>query len=234
MVTWSNRTRRFRLAAALATVLLSGRVAAPRAHAADLGFTLGPQSATGLIGYAGGKSPLVGENIGVNSVTGLNTPLHGPSTTLNLTGGELNFSTGNFQGGSSTQWTFAPGGVLTLSGMIPSLGINTTSDLLTGHFTDPSYVQSLNGGGLKEQGGAFFSVVNPTLASYFGLPTGVVLYSGGLTTLFNAKGTAPDAFSSDGFTGGTLTVSPVPEPGTLFVFGAFAVGAIVWSRKTRS
>ena len=46
----------------------------------------------------------------------------------------------------------------------------------------------------------------------------VTQYVGGLSTLFAASGTAPGAFSSNGYTSGQLTTTPVPEPTTLAVF----------------
>ena len=231
MVTMTGTASRFRFAAALAAALgvhRGGRAA----DASDLSATLSPQDGNGNISYAGGSGDLVGKNLGVESITGLSTPLHGPSTTLKVVNGMLGFNTGAFTGGdaSGAQWNFASGGNLSLQGTIPSIGINTDSVLLTGSFSDPTTVRSLNGS-LKVQGGAFFSIVNPTLASYFGLPTGVVLYSGGLSTLFRADGTSPSAFTSNGFTGGTLTVAPVPEPGTLVVFGALAAFGFVRLRR---
>ena len=235
MVTRTNSAGRVRLAAALVGALVFG--AGAKTEGSDLSVTLSPQSGEGLIKYAGGSSALDGEKIGVDSVTGLNTPNNGPSTKLPVVHGSLSFNTGAFLGGdaSGTQWDFAGGGHVTVEGTIPSLGINTEKVLLTGAFSDPSFVKSLNnGGGLKVQGGAFFSVVDPTLAAYFGLPTGGVLYSGGLSTLFKAEGTSPNAFSSNGFTGGTLTVSPVPEPGMLVVFGSLAVGGAAWVRRRRA
>ncbi len=227
-----SRARQLKLTAALVGVLVMGT----RARASDLGFSLNPQSGQGLIKFAGGSSALDGEKIGVDSVTGLNTPMNGPSTKLSVTGGELSFETGNFLGGNAagTQWDFGSGGFLNLSGAIPSLGIPANSDLLTGQFSDPSFVKALNGGDLKVEGGAFFSIVNAKLASYFGLPTGVVLYSGGLTTLFRAEGASPSAFASSGFTGGTLTVAPVPEPGSILVFASLAAGAVLLRRRKPS
>lgn len=229
MATRTGSLRTPGLTAALVGVLMVGTVA----RASDLGFSLNPQSAQGLIKFAGGSSVLDGEDIGVDAVTGLNTPLNGPNTRLPVTGGDLSFQTGKFLGGNAagTQWDFGSGGVLNLKGAVPSLGIPANSDLLTGQFSDPTFVRSLNGGDLKVQGGAFFSIVNEKLASYFGLPTGVVLYSGGLTTLFRAAGTPPNSFTSSGFTGGTLTVTPVPEPGSVLVFGALAAGAFAWTRR---
>ena len=214
MVTRVDTPGGFRFAAValmmLGTVAVGGIA---QAQTPDLSVTLSPQEGNGLLKYAGGSSVLDGENIGVESITGLGTPLHGPSTTLPVVNGSIDFNTGAFSGGNAagTEWDFGPGGFVTLRGAVPSLGIGTNTVLMTGTFSDPSFVKSLNGQGLKVQGGAFLSVVDPTLASYFGLPTGGVLYSGGLSTLFRADGTSPSSFVSDGFTGGTLTVAPVAD-----------------------
>ncbi len=239
MVTRTGFAGRLRFAAAIAGALAIGATAA-RVEASDLSATLSPQEGNGSLSYSGGASDLIGKNIGVESITGLNTPANGPSTSLQVVGGMLNFTTGAFSGGpNSTEWDFASGGNVTISGTIPSLGITTNTALLSGSFSDPTMVRSLNSStDLKVLGGAFFSVVNPTLAQYFGLPTGGVLYSGGLTTLFRDAGSSPAAFSSSGFTGGTLTVSPniptVPEPGTLAVFACLTAAGGVWMRTRRN
>src|SRR5262249_22991554 len=84
---------------------------------------------------------------------------------------------------------------------------------------------------LKMQGGAFVNVVNDKLASYFGLPSGGFPYKGGLSTFFSAPGDPPGTFSSQGFTSGSLTTSPVPDPAPSAAFPLLPGCGIVWLRR---
>ena len=83
-----------------------------------------------------------------------------------------------------------------------SLGIKTVKPLLTGTFSQDTFVRSLGTGDLKLQGGAFINSVDPSLAAYFGLPSGGTMYLGGLSTLFsapaNGTGESPAALGAVG------------------------------------
>jgi PEP-CTERM motif len=231
--------RRSRRLAVLGLALAASFMHAGWARAAQLSFNLNAQPGEGRIAYAGGAAPLVGGNLGVLTVKGLDTP-NSHDEALAVEKGTLNFSTGAFTNAtpanpgvtsSAQNWNFAPGGSLTVSGGIPSLGIADGTPLLTGAFTDSTFVRSLGVADLKVQGGAVFNVVNSQLAAYFGMPTGASAYVGGLSTMFAAAGTAPGAFSSSGYTSGQITTTPVPEP-TTFVVLAVAFGAgFAWRRR---
>jgi hypothetical protein len=232
MVTTTSSAIRLRRTAALAVVLGFWATAAT---ADQITFTLSPQAGDGRITFAGGSTPLTGTSLGVSNVTGLGTPTHGGGA-LSLDTGQLTFNTGNFTGASlgGKEWDFASGGNLLVTGGIASLGIAPGSALLTGTFSNGTAVRSLDPTDLKVQGSAFFSVVNPTLAAYFGLPTGGSILNGGLSTMFAAAGTAPAGFSSSGFSSGTVTTEPVPEPGMLVVFGVLAAGGVAITQRRRS
>src|SRR3954452_3127089 len=63
---------------------------------------------TASVSYAGGLNPLIGSNLSVDSLTGLDTPSHDGSTLL-LTNGRLNFTTGDLISADSGHWYFGPG-----------------------------------------------------------------------------------------------------------------------------
>lgn len=207
------------------------------ARAAFLSFNLQPQTGDGRISYAGGSTALVGKNLGLASINGLDTPSHDKES-LVVENGALAFNTGPFTGttpdgtsvaSAAKDWNFGSGGSVTLTGGIPALGIPAGSNLLSGTFSDPSTVRPLGGNDLKVQGAAVLSDVNKQLAQYFGLQTGV-MYTGGISTLFSAAGNAPSGFSSTGYTAGQVTTTPVPEPGTLALF-ALTLGCVAALRR---
>jgi len=206
----------------------SGRVDA----SPNLTFTLTPQSGDGRISYAGGTAPVVGDDLRVASVKGLGTPDNG-DVVLPLDAGTLTFKTGDLSGtaAAGSERNFAPGGHLELVGGIASLGIKPGTALVTGSFTKDTFIRTMGDGDLKIQGGAFFNVVNPILAAYYGLPTGGAMFLGGLGTLISAPTNAAGGFASAGLTSGSVTTSPVPEPTTLAVFAALAAGGFAYVRR---
>ena len=219
------------------TVAAAVSGAAP-ARAAYLSFNLNAQSGDGRVSYAGGSAPLIGKDLGVLGVKGLDTTSHNDAT-LDLEKGRVNFTTGGFTHatpgdpatGSGLVDFFGKGGSLTVTGGIASLGIAPDSPLLTGTFSDGSFVRDLPGTALKVTGAAFFNVVNDKLAAYFGLPVGGTMYIGGISTLIASASPAGGAFVSNGYTSGQVTTTPVPEPGTLAVFGLFAAGGFALTRR---
>lgn len=223
----------------LAAVVFAFAVfAAAPAHAVPanstyLNFNLNPVGTDGAVNYAGGSAPLVGSNIDVLGVKGLGTPSN-VNSQLTITGGKLNFSTGNLSGVNPAkgEWDFGAGGRIDITGGIASLGIGPGSTLMQGSFSDQTTVRSLGATDLKTQGGAILNIVNPALAAYFGLPTGGTAYLGGLTTQFAAPGASPGQFQSTVFSGGAVATQPVPEPTTLAIFAAM-IGVAVHGIRSR-
>ena len=232
-----SQRRVFTLALALGCLAAAGT---RPVSAAYLSFNLNADSSAGRVAYAGGATPLVGKDLGVLSVKGLDTKLN-PNGLLALSHGSVDFSTGIFSaavptsatGSTPPEYRFGSGGNMTVSGGIPSLGIPDGSALLTGQFSEASFLRPLAGTDLKVTGGAFFNVVNDKLAAYFGLPAGATAYVGGISTMFAAPAGANGSFTSSGYASGLVTTTPVPEPTTLVLFGVLSAGGIVWSRRGR-
>jgi hypothetical protein len=175
--------------------------------------------------------PLVGADLGVASVTGTETPLN-LNHVLNITGGRLNFITGDFTGTAGGQeWDFAPGGHVLLVGGIPALGIPSGTLLLSGEFHDTTFVRPLSLAGFNVVGADFLDVVNPVLASYFGLPRGAATYVGGLAGILTTPAAPGSPFSSNGPTSGHLVTSPVPEPGMLALYATSLLVLSVCGRR---
>ena len=223
---------------ALAAVLTH----AAAARAAYMSFSLDPQPGVGRISFAGSGSPVVGTDLGVLTVKGLDTPSN-TDQAIAISNGQLDFSTGTYTGtttdnssGSTSTAVehFAPGGTITITGGVPSLGIPDGTPLLTGSFSDSPFVRTIGTGSLDVQAGAFINVVNSKLAQYFGLPVGKAVYSGGLSTLFAASSSQSGVFASTGYTSGQVTTTPVPEPTTLAIFAVTLGGGLAWHLRRRA
>jgi hypothetical protein len=139
--------------------------------------------------------------------------------------------TGAFTGTAGrTEWKFAPGGSIAVIGGLPSPGIASGSVLLAGSFTDTTSLSPLTMGNRKILGSGFLNLVNPQLASSFGLPTGTTTCMGGISAILNAPGSPGAAFASDGLTSGHLVKSPVPEPGMLALYASTLLVVTLWGR----
>src|SRR4051794_2429755 len=117
----------------VATLILLGGMGQARAGSI-LDFNLDAVHPAGAsISYAGGANPLVGSNLSVDSVVGLGTPLNDLSM-LSLTGGRLDFQTGNLTGSDAGHWFFGPGGSITITTTAPIVP-GASNTLLSGTFT---------------------------------------------------------------------------------------------------
>ena len=182
------------------------------------------QPTSGTISYTGGSNPLMGANISVDNIIGLNTSSNANvrSQCMSCT---LNFSSGSFGGittpGGVKTWNFTNGGSITVMGGV-DLGSNSTVDiplsttLLSGVFSSASVTQETNGNfGLRIAQGSFSDSKDATLLAFYGLPIGVS-YDGDLNIDFTAKklqgNSDSNAFGSSSIREGTIANSPVPVP----------------------
>jgi hypothetical protein len=187
----------------------------------------------GSISYAGGAAPLVGTNIEVDNVVGLDTPANNNLLVVCDTCG-LNFTTGNFVSSTATTWTFGPGGSITIVGGVDLTGNGNAGDagdipvgttLLSGTFIENPVV-TLIGGTFRIAGAVFVDTKDDRLVEFYGLPSGVE-YSGGFNISFEATGSPPNAFSSRRVLSGDITNSPkVSIPSSMLLIGSGLIGFV--------
>ena len=199
-------------------------VTAPAVRAQpELDFTIPALGNMGTITYAGGANPLVGSNILVSSVAGLSTPAN-PGTSLNITGGRLDFTTGSPIGPNT--WA---GGTLTVTG-----GTSAASGTLLGGTFSTATVTGAGGGFMVAIAG-FTDPVNPGLAAFFGLPT--TPYVGSFFVGFNGTAAANGAITSSQVLSGDIATHPVPGPGFLVLLcsgGAVSLLGCAWRRARKA
>jgi hypothetical protein len=183
----------------------------------------------GTVSYGGGDSAFTTTN-------GAVTQVGNGSTNLSIAGGDLDFATGNYIGGGSMgtgfQNIYAAGGSVTITGDIGSGSVL----LMQGDFADASTFTCCSGsspvyassfGGLLD-----ISYVDADLAAALGfnLPA-----SGGsiaqVEIFFGTSPTATGVAFSGTQGGGALSVSEVPEPGSLLLLGSGLAGFAIWGRK---
>lgn len=176
------------------------------------------------ISYAGGANPLVGVNISVDSVLGINTPQNN-LVSVPFTG-ILTFTTGNYIGGGASQWTFAGGGSI-------SVDIPGPQNLLTGKFSN-ARVEIEGTTGFRVVIGGFFDTKWEELTDFYGLPDGI--YTGSMNLSFQTASIPPNALTSLQVLSGDIINTPgkVPEPISLILLGSGLAGVGLYRRFRKS
>jgi hypothetical protein len=204
--------RRFAVSRVLVGLLASTCLTTmvPQAHASSIEVTIAPLF--GSVSFGGDPAPLVGSQLRVSSLTGIDTPLNsGVSVACVLC--RLNFETGPYLGnlGPLSAWG-ATGSSIAITGGVNLdadlfLEIPLGSGLLTGSFT--SSVLDLHLGALHFAAGATDKLDHSLLDQFFGLPN--AQGAGQFRLSFTAGGSLPGAIDSTLILGGRITSVPEPD-----------------------
>lgn len=176
----------------------------------------------GTLSYNGTGGALVGKDLLLDTVLGIDTLLNNGKT-LSCVGCKLNFTTGNNI--SESPYEFASGGSVTITGKIlDGLTEIVNGTLLTGQFTE-NIVGSV-AGSFAVFSGIGIDSVNSALSSYYGVDTTDFTFA---QTSIAAKNVTVKA--NKGFIGtvtntdfDTKPVQTTPEPTA--TLGLLAVGAL--------
>ncbi|MDE3179665.1 MAG: hypothetical protein KGM47_08390 [Acidobacteriota bacterium] len=157
-----------------------------------------------------GFSTVMGSGLAVTSVEGVGTPSH-PSVIAPIANGALTFSDSNFAGNIFGDLVWGPGapGTLQITGSL-SGGANTT--LLSDSFQSLT-IAPLGSTSFQVTIGQIQGMIDPSVASYFGVTQGFTASSLQLT--LNASTGFPGAFTSTNM-GGTINAVDANENWSLF------------------
>jgi hypothetical protein len=179
----------------------------------------------GTVSYDGAGGAAIGDNILFQSIQGLGTPLN-DGVTLVCDGCFLDFTTGVNLSEGPALWNFGPGGLISLIGAVPALGLPAGTLLLSGFFdgTPNEIASGTDGFGLFAALGT--DSKNPTLATFFGLdPVGFTFATTSIQTAVTVgangsfAGTVVNADLNN-----TQAVVPQAATGLLLTLGLLFLG----------
>ena len=190
----------------------------------------------GLYTSGGGVgSVLTGSNIPTVTITGDGTPVDNGDS-LVIVDGFLNFTSGAYDGNGSN-WSWGPGGVLTISGCIAGVtatvctGSNNVA-LLSDDFQSVQIEPVL--GSLDVVFGNITGTLNAQVAAFFGVPTTFSVAS--FTTAIDTSGTPGSSLRGSNILGMIKADPPASMPeqwGTFELIGFLVFALLTFSALVR-
>lgn len=184
--------------------------------AISLDYTLGFSNPVPSISYNQAAGTLVGA-IPVSTITVID-PSQNSYNPYVLSGGILNFVTGQYNGQTGT---FAPGGTITVSGGIPALSITASTLLLNGGFGAGASLTKTMGGEVFNFEASFPSTDSQLLYNSLGIAPGLSGSSNISLAFLAASGSIPNGpnnfingyiLDTPASINGGLTDPPLPTP----------------------
>jgi hypothetical protein len=227
-----HRAQAWALPAVTAAALLAGAPSASAATTPTIYFN-GTTGGGGSVSYAGAGGAVSGNNIRIDTLFGLDTPLNDGGG-LTCEDCSLSFLTGA-NAYETPVWAFSPGGSFTVTGTMTDLGITESETLLSGSFNGPTFASRAGDSHIVVSGSVDVTL-NDALAAFYGTSTlGLAV----MTQIVSLEEPGVD-LSTNGFEGtSTATAinssfSVVPVPATLPLFLSALAGIAMIGRRPHS